>query len=142
MKEVHHKIPMFLGGADEKWNLEYITIEKHLERHLDWAEQLNTNEAWFACISFLKHDFLSDDLRTYIKESFGNSQLGKDNPFYGKTSYFKGKKRPRHAYLMKKKFKGEKNPMYGTTHNRNKGKNNPMSKENIEKRRNKNVNVK
>ena len=79
--QLHHKIPKFLGGTNDYWNMEVLSNHEHFLAHLDWAEQLDTYEAWKSCISFFQFDFITDEQSKRIKERYGYFfSLPENNP--------------------------------------------------------------
>ena len=78
--ELHHKVPRFLGGSDEDWNLELITSQEHLDRHIEIAEEIDTFEAWASVIQCLRGYSNLTCNKQYLFNRFGNSQKGTNNP--------------------------------------------------------------
>ena len=78
--ELHHKVPIFLGGSEEEWNLEWITLQKHLNRHIEIAEEINTFKAWASVIQCLRGKTNLIYNKEYVYKRFGDSQKGENNP--------------------------------------------------------------
>ena len=132
--ELHHKVPIFLGGSEEEWNLEWISTQEHLNRHIEIAEEIDTFEAWASVTQCLRGKINLIYDRDYILKRFGKSTSGKNHPMYGNKHSEETKKKwsndrkgkPgnnkgfKHSLETKKKWsdmrQGKDHPMYGRTH--------------------------
>lgn len=122
--ERHHIVPKSLGGSDEASNLVYLTAKEHFVAHMLLAKYAghkmvsafafmcskNTNSAHEIIVTARTYDLAKKNMG--ISKSITN--LGKGNPFYGKTHSPETLEKLRLANVGK--HTGEKNVMFGKTH--------------------------
>lgn len=83
---IHHIIPKFMGGTDEKDNLIQLTVEQHSKAHIllsecfDCGTKENVGNVRAALVIDKKSIKLLNDL-----SNFYTAYCGENNPFYGKS---------------------------------------------------------
>ena len=112
--ELHHKVPRFLGGSEEEYNIELITKKDHFNKHLEIAIELDTADAWASCVRFFGRIELAQDEVIKVKVGLSKTYKGEGNPAFGKPSPFRGKSHTLETLKKQSECKlGNKNPMYG-----------------------------
>lgn len=135
MRHKHHIIPKHMGGTDDPSNLIEVTIEQHAELHKQLYEQFGNWEdelAWKGLSKMIeKQEIISEVIRNTHK---GKKTSEETKRKMSDASPWKGKKRDpktidkmresnknrklsdKQIDLMREKFSGKGNPMFGKTH--------------------------
>ena len=108
--ELHHKVPLFLGGTNYSWNIESISPKQHFINHLLIARELNTFASWASVISILNRNPDIGLFRKHWSQKMGYSQKGENGPNFGKLRTIESKNKTSNA--MKGRQKGNENSQF------------------------------
>lgn len=114
--ECHHIIPKCMGGTNDENNLIDLFAREHFEAHrllaLENPDNAKLVYAW-RMMSIVKDQ--NQDRYIVIAEEYEESRImfSKIQSEMSKQMWEDDNRRKRHSELMKEKFSGENNPMYG-----------------------------